>query len=168
MRLFPDKACKKHGKQELTVKTLVDLHKAKQKLTWCACLKVKSYFVKRQELLASMLSMLWIETSKGCGWLVQQPVLSKTLKIYFLSMSAITHNWSFFATLQSLLSNDMKLATESLGAKSSQFCQKSTPDLRTKKLRDAGWRNLRLEPRKSKNSRVSTFAMSVRTFRGIF
>ena len=34
MRLFPDKACKKHGKQELTVKTLVDLHKAETNMMW--------------------------------------------------------------------------------------------------------------------------------------
>ena len=57
-RLFPDKACKKALKTLVKCRNLSSLHRTKQKLKRCACLKVKSCFIKEQELLAWLLSML--------------------------------------------------------------------------------------------------------------
>ena len=88
MRLFPKKACKKHWKQELTAI-------AQNKTETCTMRLFDSQilFCKRTgsvgvNAIKHYLKRLWLVTIAT--------ILRKTLKIHFLFMSAIAHNWSFF------------------------------------------------------------------------
>ena len=96
-RLFPDKACKKHWKQQLTVKTLVHSTEGNRNL--------QDVLVWKPNLVLSKSRNCWRQcyqcyASKGCGWLPQQPFWVKPKKNHLLLMSAIAHNWSFFAIFQ--------------------------------------------------------------------
>ena len=69
--LFPNKACKKHWKQQLSVKTVV-------------------YCIERHRNIQDMLVwksnlVLWNKTSKDCGWLPWQPFSGKPSKFIFYS-----------------------------------------------------------------------------------
>ena len=94
-RLFPDKASKKHWKQQLTVKTLVHPTKGNRNMQGVLVSKSNLVLLKNGNCWRQCYQCFNLKPQKGVASFHGYH-FKYNLKIYLLFMSAIAHNWSFF------------------------------------------------------------------------